>query len=232
MYFAAFNAASSQLRRNPRSPDEVVLSFREYLSDLLLRLSCRADASDVVVRRLLGTQSPAAFAAHQEARPLQPSAIRLLDTTVIDSASPPPARSSGAPAFGAIRRLLSLSELKAGWDGGAGKAVSKATVDRAISCLSHLANAFDSAQLHLSRPIVGPTPDGTVLLEWDLDVGYLSVECSASEPFSFYIELPSGVEVEGNTQSVDGLADRVVAAFSGKHGYYEGETPHLEHSAS
>ena len=108
------------------------------------------------------------------------------------------------PPHSIVERVLGLSNLSAGWDGYTGKSVDGQTVDRALGLLNDLYGMAASERATFGAPAVGPTPGGSIQLEWDLPHAFLAVEIPRrAEPLSFYLEHADGTEMGRDAASPD-----------------------------
>lgn len=111
---------------------------------------------------------------------------------------------SAVPALAEVPTLLRLAGLRRGWDGYDGEPIDQSVVDRALDVLSSLATVAVLSGLVLPRMDTGPTPAGSILLEWELSGGYFSIDCPPEpEPLSLYLEHSGGPENEATSQSAE-----------------------------
>jgi hypothetical protein len=112
-------------------------------------------------------------------------------------------------------RLLGLAGLARGWDGYHAERVEHRTVERAIETLNHLYIRAADERVSLPAPVVGPTPDGSIQLEWDYPNAFLSVEIPAvPKPLCFYFERNDGEEAGKDVASLEDVWDIVEAELT------------------
>jgi len=122
----------------------------------------------------------------------------------------PRLKSSVTETVSAIR---SYAGLQPNWDGQGAQPVTEATTARAVDTLRAMVERARPLHADLPIPIVGPTPGGSIHLQWTLSRGYVGVECPPPpEPLSFYAEI-DGREIESDATSLDDLWETVRGAF-------------------
>ena len=113
----------------------------------------------------------------------------------------------------AVREIESYGGLPADWDHQGAQLVSRETTERAVGTLRRLARLAMTDRRDLPAPIVGPTPGGSIHLQWNLDDSYVAVECPPpGVPLSYYADI-DGREVESDAASLDEVWSAVRAAF-------------------
>ena len=113
-----------------------------------------------------------------------------------------------------VERLLGFAGLPAGWDGYSGKPIEGHTVERTVELLNDIYKRTADEGTKFPDPTVGPTPGGSIQLEWDLPQALLAVEIPRrSEPLSFYLEYADGREVGSDAASPDDVWQAIKVAF-------------------
>lgn len=111
------------------------------------------------------------------------------------------------PASHQVSKVFDLLRLARGWDGYDAKPVGERAVGIAVRALAVVSRAAARAGVSLSAPEIGPSPDGSIHLEWSLPKGYVDIECpSEPEPVSFYLQLADGTEIDGDVVSPEALS--------------------------
>lgn len=119
------------------------------------------------------------------------------------------------PPLSVVERVLGFSALPTGWDGYGGVPVERQTIENALKVLNELYDRADDHDIALGQPIVGPTPEGSIQIEWDHPEAYVSVEISKrDEPLGLYAEPEDGVEREIDAASLDDVWAAITEAFS------------------
>ncbi|MDO8612866.1 MAG: hypothetical protein Q7R32_08590 [Dehalococcoidia bacterium] len=110
-----------------------------------------------------------------------------------------------------VGHVLGVTQLSAGWDGYHAKPIAGHTAEIAISLLNYVHARATAEGLLLQSPLVSPTPDGSIQLEWDHPDVFLTVEIPLREPISFYLERKDGEELGRDSASQEEVWEAVRA---------------------
>jgi hypothetical protein len=94
-----------------------------------------------------------------------------------------------------IKRTLDLMDLPRGWDGRDASPVSPSAALAAIRLLNFYYARAHSEGRAISRPQIGPAPDGSVQLEWDIPPGFLAIGIEPTGVRSLYYRVRDGGEL-------------------------------------
>lgn len=84
----------------------------------------------------------------------------------------------------AVKRLNELCALPSGWDGYSGKPVAFSSAQFALWLMHEL--RFESLPL----PVISPTADGSITLEWESDRGTVELQVNGPQYVDVFVELP------------------------------------------
>lgn len=123
-------------------------------------------------------------------------------------------RPAASPPHPVLERLLSFSGLPRGWDGYQAKPIEAHTVESAVNILNHIYARAAAEGISLRPPMVGPTPDGSIQLEWDLPHVFLAIEIPrGAELPSVFLEFQDGRAEGHDAASPNEIWHSVSAAF-------------------
>jgi hypothetical protein len=119
------------------------------------------------------------------------------------------------PPHDLTHQLLSFAGLPRGWDGYRAEPIEHRTVERAVRLLNYLYGRAADERLSFEAPVLGPTPGGSIQLEWNLASLFLSVEIPAApKPLSFYFERSDGKQAGNDAASLQDVWEIVKAGLA------------------
>jgi hypothetical protein len=80
------------------------------------------------------------------------------------------------PKQTAPEKLLSLLDLREGWDGYQGRPISRQSVASALAFLVEARDRLNQAGVAMAEPFASPVSNGTVQLEWCVDGRDVEIE--------------------------------------------------------
>lgn len=108
-----------------------------------------------------------------------------------------------------VEEITGLSKLKAGWDSYGAEPVDEGARNRAVAFVTMVATHLD---LPVPPPIVGPSVNGGVVLQWHLGNREIVVTISANGG-EYYVAERAGdrVDAEGEVGNLDAFVKKLAA---------------------